>query len=282
MNIELNHRQRQILERVDAAGFVAIDDLAAEFRVTPQTVRRDINSLCDRGLLRRLHGGAGPPASSVRNIDYSDRRVLHPEAKQRIARAVADYIPNGSSLFINLGTTTEAVAGALCAHTNMRVITNNLNVAVLLCAQPSFEVMVTGGQVRPHDRGIVGAETADFISQFKVDFGIIGVSGIDGDGTLLDYDYREVRVAQAIIANARRVLLVADQSKFTRNPMVRLAHLSDIDVLFTDRPPPAAMNAILTAAEVEVRLPAAQCEPGAENGADKAIRAIPRATATEV
>jgi DeoR family glycerol-3-phosphate regulon repressor len=255
--MNINKRQQEILDRVQREGSVTVDELTGAFRVTPQTLRRDINTLCDLGLLRRFHGGAGLPTSSVENIDYPERQEMNPEGKRRIAELAAAYIQDRSSLFINLGTTTEAVARALIGHRELRVITNNLNVAALLCEQPGFDVIITGGQVRGRDHGVVGAETADFIRQFKVDYGIIGVSGIDADGTLLDYDYREVRVAQAIIENARQVLLVTDLSKFKRTPSVRLAHLSDIDILFTDQEPPAHLRELLDQAEVEVRIPQA-------------------------
>lgn len=249
--MNLNPRQQEILQRARQTGSVSIEDLAAHFNVTPQTVRRDINTLCDLNLLRRFHGGAGLP-SSVENIAYPARQILHHDEKRRIARLVAQHIPDQSSLLINIGTTTEEVAKALADHADMRVITNNLNVAVLLCDNPSFEVIVAGGVVRRRDRGVIGEATIDFIKQFKVDFGIIGISGIDLDGTLLDFDYREVRVSQAIIANSRKVLLVTDHSKFGRSAMVRLGPISEVDMLFTDRSPPEAMAELLAQAEVQV------------------------------
>jgi DeoR family glycerol-3-phosphate regulon repressor len=143
------------------------------------------------------------------------------------------------------------VAKALGNHKNLRVITNNLNVAALLSSNASFEVIVAGGVVRP-DRGVIGESTIDFIRQFKVDFGIIGISGIDKDGTLLDFDYREVRVAQAIIENARQVFLVTDHSKFSCNPMVRLCHITEVDALFTDRQPPDEIQAALSEAKIRL------------------------------
>ena len=123
---------------------------------------------------------------------------------------------------------------------------------MLLSDNPSFEVIVAGGVVRRRDRGVIGEATIDFIKQFKVDFGIIGISGIDLDGTLLDFDYREVRVSQAIIANSRQVMLVTDHSKFGRNAMVRLGSIAEVDMLFTDQPPPAAMAELLVQADVQV------------------------------
>jgi DeoR family glycerol-3-phosphate regulon repressor len=190
----------------------------------------------------------------VVNADYKDRLVMNLAAKRRIARLVARAIPNRSSLFINIGTTTEAVAGALLEHVELRVVTNNLHVASLLSANPSFEVIITGGLVRSRDRGIVGEAALDVIRQFRVDYGIIGISGIDLDGALLDFDYREVRVAQAIIENSREVLLVADHSKFGRNAMVRLGDIGQIDALFTDEPPPPPLAERLAAAGVALHV----------------------------
>jgi DeoR family glycerol-3-phosphate regulon repressor len=247
----LNPRQEEILEQARRQGFVGIDALATHFSVTQQTVRSDINQLCDQGLLRRYHGGAGLP-SSAENVSYRSRQIMSLEEKQRIAKEVSSRIPDHASLFINIGTTTEEVAKALLNHHNLRIITNNLNVAQIVSANPDFEVIIAGGAVRNRDGGIIGEATVDFINQFKVDFGIIGISGIDTDGTLLDFDYREVRVAQAIIANARNVLLVADHTKFGRSAMVRLGPISQIDVLITDQAPPEPIAEILAAADIDI------------------------------
>ena len=248
-----NQRQREILELVQSHGFVSSDELARTFHVTPQTVRRDINQLCEEGLLRRYHGGAGLP-STVENIAYSTRQVICLDEKIRIAKMVASHIPDQSSLFINIGTTTEEVAKALRDHRGLRIITNNLNVAAILSQNDSFEIIVAGGVVRHRDRGITGETTIEFIEKFKVDFGIIGISGIDEDGSLLDFDYNEVRVAHAIIANSHKVFLATDSTKFGRKPMVRLGQLSQIDALFTDKKPPDEILRILTDANVELHI----------------------------
>jgi DeoR family transcriptional regulator, glycerol-3-phosphate regulon repressor len=246
-------RRDRIVELVRRDGFASIDALAQRFEVTPQTIRRDINALCGQALLRRYHGGAGLP-STVENLAYPTRQVLYLEEKRRIAGLVARHIPDAASLFINIGTTTEEVAKALLDHRDLRVITNNLNVAAILAGKEDFQVIVAGGLVRPHDRGIVGEATIDLIRQFKVDLGIIGISGIDLDGTLLDYDYREVRVAQSIVANSRRVFLVADHSKFGRGAMVRMGDLKDIDALFTDCEPPPQIRDVLKAADRQLHV----------------------------
>ena len=249
----LNPRQIKILDYIQQQGFAAIDGLSEHFDVTPQTIRRDINQLCERELLQRFHGGAGMP-SSAENIDYSTRQIHNRNEKKKIAALVARFIPDHSSLFVNLGTTTEAVATALSRHRGLRVITNNLNVANTLSRADESEVIIAGGVLRNRDNGIVGEATIDFVNQFKVDFGVIGISGIDQDGVLLDFDYREVRVAQAIIKNSRRVFLVADHSKFGRNAMVRLGHLRDVDAVFVDQSPPQEVRQILMEENVTLHI----------------------------
>ncbi|MDG5468543.1 DeoR family transcriptional regulator [Deltaproteobacteria bacterium IMCC39524] len=245
----MNQRQQEILLLVQQQAFVAIETLAQNFQVTPQTIRRDINTLCDQQLLTRYHGGAGL-STNVENVEYSARQVMNLDEKRCIAELTAKQIPDRASIFINIGTTTEEVAKALQNHTGLRIITNNLKVAVILRSNPSFEIIIPGGAVRPRDGGITGEATLDFIRQFKVDFGIIGISSIDADGTLLDFDYHEVRVTQAIIENARQVFLVADQSKFERSAMIRIGNIREVDAFFTDRPPPTQILEMLSEANV--------------------------------
>ena len=220
----MRERQEKIAQMVRSQGFLTIEFLADQFGVTPQTIRRDINRLDKEGLLRRYHGGAGM-TPSTENVAYTKRKVLHLREKQQIAQMVAAKIPDHASLFINIGTTTEEIARALCNHRGLKVITNNLNVATIMSGNRHFEVIVAGGMVRNRDGGIIGPLTIDFIQQFRVDYGIIGISGIDMDGTLLDFDYREVRAARAIIDNSRKVFLATDHTKFGRNAMVRLGSI---------------------------------------------------------
>ncbi|KRW62269.1 DeoR/GlpR family DNA-binding transcription regulator [Pseudomonas sp. TTU2014-080ASC] len=241
--MNLPPRQHNILELIRERGYVSIEEMAQLFVVTPQTIRRDINQLAELNLLRRYHGGAAYD-SSIENTDYAMRADQMRDEKQRIAQAIANQIPDHASLFINIGTTTETIARELLNHTALKVITNNLHVAALLSAKDDFEVLLAGGTVRS-DGGVVGQAAVDFIQQFKVDYAIVGISGIDDDGSLLDFDYQEVRVSQAIIHNARQTILAADSSKFGRNAMVRLGPISLVHSLVTDQPPSAAFCELL-------------------------------------
>ncbi len=249
-----NPRQLKLLNTVRARGAVTVEQLADMLEVTLQTVRRDVQRLADEGLLMRFHGGVRMPSSTTENIGYQQRETLNAEGKARIARAVAARVPNDCSLILNIGTTTEAIAKALLRHSGLRVITNNLNVATILSDNPACEVIVAGGSVRLRDRAIVGEATVDFIRQFKVDIALIGVSSIESDGTLRDFDLREVKVAQTIIAQAREVWLAADASKFNRPAMIELAKLSQIDRLFTDAEPPAPFPELIEAAQVRCEI----------------------------
>ncbi len=218
---------------VETNGFVATEAMVSEFNVTPQTIRRDLNELNAQGLLTRFHGGAGQ-SRSAENRPYKDRLHTGVEAKRQIAELTASLVPNGASLFLNIGTTTEAVAYALLAHENLHVVTNNINVAQILSRNESFQIMIAGGQVRNHDGGVIGLTSTDFVNEFRMDIGIVGISGIDEDGDLLDFDHQEVKTARTILKNSRKAILVADQHKFGRRAMNRMGHLSDLDVLVTD------------------------------------------------
>ncbi|MEM9838188.1 MAG: DeoR family transcriptional regulator [Pseudomonadota bacterium] len=251
---DMSDRQAAIIELVEQTGFATIAELAEKFEVTTQTIRRDVNGLCDSQALARFHGGVGLP-NSVRNEDYADRRSALTSAKDEIGRLVQSIIPNQASLFMNIGTTTEAVARHLVHHQDLRIVTNNLHIADIFSKVEGFEVMVAGGIVRGSDGGVVGEAAIEFLRGFKLDFGIIGISGIEPDGSLLDFDYREVKAAQAIIANARKTILVADHTKFGRAAMAKVAAFDAIDVLVTDLPVPPAFDDVLKSAGVEILMP---------------------------
>ncbi len=266
LSVNSNPRQIKLLDVVRVRGSVTVEELADTLGVTLQTVRRDVQRLSDARLLARFHGGVRVPRSTTENIAHQQRESLNAEGKAAIARAVASQVPNDCSLLINIGTTTEAIARALLHHTGLRVITNNLNVAGILSGNPQCEVIVAGGVVRTRDRGIVGESAVEFIRQFKVDIALIGISGIEADGSLRDFDYREVKVGQTIIEQSREVWLAADVSKFNRPAMVELATLSQIDRLFTDAQPPEPFPALLAEAGVRCEV-AAPAERGASERA---------------
>ncbi len=226
-------RHAAILELARHTGSVIVDDLAERFGVTPQTIRKDLNDLSRRAMLSRVHGGA-VVTSGVDNIAYAERRLIAAEPKAAIGIAAAALVPNGASLLLNIGTTTEAIARQLTGHRDLMIVTNNLNVVDILAGIPSIEVIAAGGRVRSTDRAIVGALATDFIRGFKVDFALVGASALDSTGVFLDFDMDEVHVSQTMIRQARQVILAADASKVGRPAPVRIGSVEDIDFLVTD------------------------------------------------
>ncbi|POF28522.1 DeoR/GlpR family DNA-binding transcription regulator [Roseibium marinum] len=251
--IDISKRQAEIADLVQKAGFASVEELAERFEVTTQTIRRDVNGLCELGILRRTHGGVEPPAPAS-NIHYSTRQILNLPEKQLIATLAAGEIESNRSLAFSIGTTPEIVMQALTGHENLAIFTNNLNVAFTASVNPTFQVTIAGGRLRHGDRDVLGSSAQAFFSNYKVDIGIFGVAGVDEDGTLLDFHEDEVAARQSILANCRRSFLVLDHSKFRRSAHVRGGHLSDVDAVFTDRSVPQAILAGLQGTKTEVHV----------------------------
>lgn len=244
-------RKPEIINIARREGKVTVDGLVEYFGVTPQTIRRDLTDLAESGQLERVHGGAILPSTTM-NIAYNERRELNQTAKVDIARACAREIPNDCSLFLNIGTTTEAVAVELLSHHGLLVVTNNMNIAHILSANPDIEVVVTGGQLRRSDAGLIGDLTKATIRQFRFDFAVIGCSALREDGDILDYDIREVGVSKAIIGQSASVILVADSSKFERKAPARIASISDVSAFVTDKDLPKACADFCRTVETKV------------------------------
>ena len=231
-------RDQKILEIARAQGFIRVEDIAQQFDVTLQTARRDLARLADLGWLSRVRGGATPVGENEAS-EYIRRKQSGRAAKRAIAAQVAARIPDGASLFINIGTTNEAVAEALLARSGLQVVTNNIHVAATLSARSDARVIIAGGEVRSEDGGVVGEATRDFVEQFRMDFAVLGISAVSKDGVLLEHDYREARIAQSIMGNARHCMLVAEGIKFERTAMTRVADLGSIQEVFSDIAQPA-------------------------------------------
>ncbi|QUJ76734.1 DeoR/GlpR transcriptional regulator [Sulfitobacter albidus] len=244
-------RKPEIIDIARREGKVTVERLVSYFGVTPQTIRRDLTELADAGQLERVHGGAVLPSNTV-NIAYNERRDLNQAAKVDIARACAAEIPNDSSVFLNIGTTTEAVARELIRHEGLLVVTNNLNIATILSGHDAISVVVTGGNLRHTDGGLVGDLAAHTIRQFRFDYAVIGCSALHAGGDILDFDIQEVSVSQTIIAQSDHVFLAADASKFDRKAPARIASLAEVDVFYTDKPPPPACATVCAAADTAV------------------------------
>ena len=226
-------RQKSILDWVNEQKHVEVEDIAQRFGVTTQTIRRDINKLCEQGVLRRRYGGVSLPASTA-IPPVENPRIRHLATKQQMAQRVAMDIPEGATVSLGVGSTVELVARALIHHQSLRILTNNLSVASALSGNPGIEVIVSGGQYRHNHHDVVGPEVTGFFSSFITDFGIISTGSMDPQHGLMDFDIREAEVSRAIISNTRSRLLVANHSKWTQSSHCKVASFKYVDRFYTD------------------------------------------------
>ncbi len=243
----LTARQREIVRLVQDQGYASIEALARLFEVSAQSVRRDIIRLDELQLIQRFHGGAGLRENKVR-LGYAQKKAVAAEGKEAIGRLVADIIPDGASLFLDVGTTVEAAAGHLRDREGLTVITPSLRTATIMSGRSGLTTIATGGTVHGADGSMVGEAAIASINRFKVDYAILACSGFDDDGTVMDFDLRKIEVKQAMLANCRQAILVTDAGKFERTALVRLAPLSAFAMIVTDHPPKPRFAELIEAA----------------------------------
>lgn len=254
-------RQRVIEDLIDAEGRVGVVDLSRRFGVTTETVRRDLDQLEIRGLVRRVHGGAVAPGRiSTAEFSFAERELHSGEAKRAIARRALDALGAdfAGSLFIDAGTTTGAFASALrergLRHP-IEVVTHSMTIAHTLAGARGLNLTAIGGRVRGLTAAAVGAHTVSVVEGMHPDIAIVGTNGLSAQGGLSTPDPDEAAVKSAIIASARRVIILADASKFDQQLLVSFAELAAIDVVVTDRVPTDALARALTDNDVEVWTP---------------------------
>lgn len=247
----LTPRQREIVGIVRSHGYATLDDLSRRFGVSTQSVRRDVIRLDELQLVQRFHGGAGPTDGTVR-LSYGEKQSVAAEGKARIGLAAAQLVPDGSSVFLDVGTTVEAVARALLDKRQLRVFTTSLPCALTFAGREDIEVFVIGGLLRGVDGSLVGDLALEAVRRFRFDVAIIGCSGFDEDGSVMDFDLHKITIKRVAAELSRRALLVADASKFHRSAVVRVAALSDFSTLVTDGPVPAELEKLAGTDGVEI------------------------------
>jgi len=247
-------RQQAIARLVNQRGRMSVNQLAREYDVTTETVRRDLSTLERMGLVRRVHGGVVPPASlSLIEAGLRERDQVNPESKERIARAALEQLPSsGGTILLDAGTTTSRFAGLLPPDHELTVVTHGVPIAARLAGQRQIDLRLLPGRVRRTTQAAVGADTITALSQLRVDVAFLGTNGVTAEHGLTTPDPDEAAVKRALIASARRVVALADASKFGVETAVRFAAVGEIDVLVTDSDVSSADRRALTKAGVEV------------------------------
>jgi DeoR family fructose operon transcriptional repressor len=274
-------RQQKIAELVTGTGRVSVTMLAERFRITTETIRRDLATLETAGTVRRVHGGAvAADRFSTSEESINERTIQRPDQKLRIAQAALALIPQGKSgsILLDAGSTTEALADLLSrrpavvhtgaaasgatnpngAHSNsaaaaeLVVITHAVPIAARLASAPGIALQILGGRVRGLTQAAVGQATVESAQRLRPDIAFIGTNGIHASFGLSTPDPEEAAVKAAFVHSARRIVVLADSSKLDAETLVQFASLKDLDTLITDSEPGPELTAALTDAGVDV------------------------------
>ncbi|TMV12623.1 DeoR/GlpR family DNA-binding transcription regulator [Arenibacterium halophilum] len=247
-----NQREEEILrELARVGGSCRVSALARQLGVTNETIRRNVRTLEDRNIVRKVHGGVHL-VEDILEPTLENRLTREVDAKTRIARAVAGTISDGDSLFLDIGSTTAYVALALQSHSNLFVATNSVFVAQTLATRNNNKVFMAGGELRSHDGGAFGAEAHDFIRRLNVRFAVFSVGAVNAEQGFLLHDMQEANLADLAMDRAQVRVVVADGEKLGKRAPITMQRQERIDLMFTDTPPSAAISAMLDDKEIEL------------------------------
>ena len=244
MSAKKRNRRKQVVDLTLERGAVSVGALAEHFDVSMQTIRRDIDKICDGEKFRRRHGRIELAAKYL-NTPFDQRAATNISEKRDIGAAAAAMIPDGSTVFVSIGSTPVSVARALRHRKELTVITNNLSAAMTLSEERSNRIILPGGEVRLPDRDILNDEVLQLFGQYRADFGVFGVAGVAEDGSLLEFHVAEVRARERIRENSEVSLLVVDQTKFGRTAPAVGENIADVDYVIVDRNPPRIFSHLL-------------------------------------
>ena len=250
-------RLNRIVNHVNQVGSATIEELAEAIGVSMQTIRRDVRLLCEQSLIGRYHGGAARlldvvAANEAKNIDYNIRQVQQTDEKKEIARELVAQIKDGSSVFLAIGTTMEAIAYELTHKKGLTIFTNSLKVANILHEGSDFDVIIPGGTIQKRNGGLLNSETEAFIRSIRVDYLLFSCGAVDGAGYLLDFYMSEVHIVKMVMERCSKAFLAVDSTKFSTSAPIEIGHIGKIDALFVNQVPSREIRAAAAAADVQI------------------------------
>ncbi|MFD5653366.1 MULTISPECIES: DeoR/GlpR family DNA-binding transcription regulator [unclassified Streptomyces] len=228
-------RQQEILRLARDGGRVDVVSLAEEFQVTAETIRRDLKALDRAGLLRRVHGGAIPAGRLDFEPDLAERESTAADEKDRIARAALAELPAEGTLILDAGSTVARMAAAIPPDASLTVVTHSLPIAARLADHPGIQLHIVGGRVRHRTRAAVDAWALRAYGEIRADMAVVAANGFSVEHGLTTPDLAEAAVKRAALTAARRVVLLADSSKYAQEHFARFGALGDVDLLITDK-----------------------------------------------
>lgn len=223
-------RHLKIIEIISKNGSVQVEELAKLLDVSLMTIRRDLEKLRQEGRIDRCHGGA----VIKKEVPYVEKLALEKDVKHLIAEQCARLVRKGNVVYLDAGTTTFEVAKALCDIPNITVITNDLEIAKLLITS-TVNLIICGGTVQKSTGSMVGALANQMMENFRVDIAFLGAQSIDDNYNVLTPTMDKATMKQTICRNSKEKYLVADQSKFGRQALVKINHLSDYTAVITNK-----------------------------------------------
>ena len=228
-------RRARLMRMINERGYVQVTDLVAEFDVSPVTIRRDLETLENDGLLIRKRGGAIRRNQGVTmELPYIIKQVHNIEIKRKIADKALKMVADGDSIILDSGSTTFELAKRLVTKSRLSVVTNDLYIATKLAANPDINLICTGGVARSNVFSLQGAIAEASIQNLRVEITFLGADAIHPDGGIYNVNINEVPVKLAMIESAPKIVLLADSSKFEVCGFAKICTLSQIDTVITD------------------------------------------------
>lgn len=253
-DLDANSRRALIIALINEAGDVSVKELSIRCSVSEMTIRRDLEWLDHRRLLRRVHGGAVSEVSRSYEPPFAVRSLQNAERKDVIARCVSGLLNEGDTVILDVGTTALSIAHALTDRRNLTVLTPSLRAAEVLSDCDGIRLMMTGGTSRPGELSLVGDLAVNAFAEMCFDTFVMCPAGIDVSVGLTEFNFEDARVKRTAAKGARKRIVAADSSKLGQIAFVVICPLSDIDVLVTDSEAPPEVLEQIAAADVEIVL----------------------------
>lgn len=242
-----------LLGLLEERPYWTVAELAQRFEVSEETIRRDVRQLEQSGQVQKTHGGVGVPSSAL-EAPYRNRLREQAEAKQRIAQRALQLIEPGMALLLDSGTTSFWLARALAHVRDLTIITNSIEIAHEVMGRPAQRLFVAGGRITPDYRAAFGPEAIDYAARFVPDLTVLSIGAVEADRGFVDFDVDEAMFKRALLKQSRRIVVLADATKFTRRGLVEVAPYQAVRDLVTDQPLPAPIAAAAEAAGMRVHL----------------------------
>ncbi|MFA6783799.1 MAG: DeoR/GlpR family DNA-binding transcription regulator [Sphaerochaeta sp.] len=253
--ISMNTRQQAIYDLLEQRGFVSVIDLSEQLQVSNMTIRRDLQHLEDKLLIRRVHGGAMAVNKCIQEPGFDQRASSSQAAKQIIAQLATTLVKDGTTIALDSGTTALELVQLLTDFEGLTIITTNLRVMNFCLHHDNLQVIVPGGLLRPEEGSLVGNYTIEFLRNIHVDQFFMGVGGIDSKVGVTEYNPEDVAVKKILVENAHQVIALADSSKFNKITFARICDLEALDIVVTNMKVPEPLRDVFLQQGIRVLQP---------------------------